>query len=188
MSGNARLVPKVFSVMLEFGGGEALEMMDGSGQFPLHQAVKHSYTGLVRLILAHDPALLARENAMGQTPLELAESLYIRDCTKGNPDIRPTGYRPLEKRNSEEFLNDENDVEEKNDVRRTWKICRECARENPRKRQLISVREAREVARRLAERNKAESLEQERVDRGEESEEEKTDEVDGWLGSGALTM
>ena len=51
-------------------------------------AVKHSYTGFVEVMLASDPALLSRDNAMGQIPLELAESLYVRDCTKGNPNIR----------------------------------------------------------------------------------------------------
>lgn len=172
--------------MLEFGGEEALRMMDGSGQFPLHQAVKHSYTELVKLILGHDPALLARENAMGQTPLELAESLYIRDCTRGNPDIRARGNRPLEDRSWEELFPDERVVTDDN-VRQTREVCRLCAEENPRKRKLVSVTEAREVAKRLADRNKAESEERERVDRGEEKEEEKKkDEVDGWLGMGAL--
>lgn len=33
---NVRLVPEVLSIMLEFGGEAALNMMDGSGQFPLH--------------------------------------------------------------------------------------------------------------------------------------------------------
>lgn len=184
----ARLVPEVLSVMLEFGGEEALQMMDGSGQFPLHQAIKHSYTALVKLMLAHDPALLARENAMGQTPLELAESLYIRDCTSGNPDIRAQGYRPLVDRKCEDFVREGGDDEEGNAIRQTWEVCKQCARENPRKRKLVSVSEAREVAKRLAERNKLASLEQERVDRGEKEEEVKKDEVDGWLGNDALQM
>lgn len=181
-SSRTKLVPEVFTVMLEFGGEEAVKMMDGSGQFPLHQAVKLSYTGLVKLMLEHDPALLVRENAMGQTPFELAESLYIRDCTKGNADIRPYKRRSLEDR----VFHEEKDDEEENDVRKTWQLCRDCAKANPRPRKLISVSEAREVARRLAERNKAntERLERlERVNRGEESaSDEKNDEVDGWLG------
>lgn len=186
-SADAKLVPEVLSIMLEFGGDEALEMMDGSGQFPLHQAVKHSYSELVRLMLAHHPQLLARENAMGQTPLELAESLYIRDCTRRNPDIRRSDYRTLVNRQCEDFVGDESGLEEKNDVRRTWKICRDCAKENPRARKLISVSEAREVARRLAERNKAES-EEDKVQGEEGKKEVKRDEVDGWLDGSALTM
>lgn len=163
--------------------------MDGSGQFPLHQAVKHSYAGLVKVMLEHDPALLTRENAMGQTPLELAESLYVRECTSKNPDIWREGYRRLESRNCEEFVDDvEEDEEAKdkedNDVRATWKVCKEYAIREPRPRRLISVNEAREVARRLAERNKEKNKES-----GKEKEEEKKkDEVDGWLSYGALEM
>ena len=177
--------------MLEFGAEEALTMMDGSGQFPLHQAVKHSYSGLVKLILAHNPALLARENAMGQTPLELAESLYVRDCTKGNPDITRSQYRALEYRQPEEFVDDGKGEArgegEENNIRQTWRVCRECATREPRKRKLVSVSEAREVARRLAERNKARS-EEERVNGGQGKEEVMKDEVDGWLRVGALEM
>lgn len=182
-SSRAKLVPEVFTIMLEFGGEEALKMMDGSGQFPLHQAVKLSYTGLVKLMLEHDPALLVRENAMGQTPFELAESLYIRDCTKGNADIRPWPRSPLEKRAFDEGK----DEEEENDVRKTWQLCKDCAKANPRPRKLISVSEARAVARRLAESNKADAERQEGIDRGDESldDDRKKDEVDRWLGGKA---
>ena len=166
--------------MLDFGGAEALTMMDGSGQFPLHQAVKHSYTGLVELMLQHDPALLARENAMGQTPLELAESLYVRECTKGNPDIRAGGYRPLVQRSCGEFVEQHDGGKgegEKNDVIETWRVIREFAEKEPRPRKLVSVHEAREVARRLADRKKGENERD-----GEEKEEVvKKDEVDEWL-------
>lgn len=172
--------------MLYFGGAEALTMMDGSGQFPLHQAVKHSYTGLVKVMLAHDPALLSRENAMGQTPLELAENLYVRDCTKGNPDINRQGYWRLEDRQFEEFRKEEarGGAEKESEVRNTWQVCREVARREPRGRKLVSVAEAREVARRLAERNKEMKAEE----GGEGKKEVVKDEVDGWLGSGPLVM
>ena len=180
--------PGILSVILEYGGAESLTMMDSSGQFPLHQAVKQSYTGLVRLMLEHDPALLSRENAMGQTPLELAESLYVRDCTQGNPDIRKDGYRKLVDRDAEEFVDsmkqdEKGDEEEKNDIRATWKVCKECAVREPRSRKLVSVNEAREVARRLAERNKAKNEE-----KREGGVKKRTDEVDTWLPFNALKM
>jgi len=188
---NARLVPELLSIMLEFGGGGALTMMDGSGQLPLHQAVKQSYTGLVKIMLAHEPALLSRENAMGQTPLELAESLYIRDCAKGNPDIRICRYRLLEQRGCEDFVEPyrfEGDgigdwEREEKAIRATLEICREWASKEPRARKLVSVSEASEVARRLAERNKARN--QERL---ENTEEFITDEVDTWLGHDPFVM
>lgn len=187
-SRDVTLVPEVFSVMLEFGGADSLNIMDGSGQFPLHQAVKHSYTKLVKLMLAHDPSLSSRENAMGQTPLELAESLYIRDCTSGNPNIKDLGYHSLQERPKKYYRDPQVMMEKKNDVRRTWEICSKCARENPLKRKLISVIEAREVAKRLAERNKEEREKQQRASEGKGKEEEKGDEVSGWLGYDTLRM
>lgn len=187
---NARLVPEVLRIMLEFGGDGALTMMDGSGQFPLHQAVKNSYTGLVEIMLAHNPALLSCENAMGQTPLELAESLYVRDCAKGNPDIRACHYRPLEDRECEEFIrqdkregNGSGDCKQpEKAIRATLKVCREWASKEPRARKLVSVSEAREVARRLAERNKARNQE------SQEDTEKLKDEVDTWLGGDPFVM
>lgn len=188
---NARLVPELLSIMLEFGGGGALNMMDGSGQFPLHQAVKQSYTGLVIIMLAHDPALLSRENAMGQTPLELAESLYIRDCAKGNPDIRVCRYRPLDQRGCEEFVEPfrfegdgiEDWERKERAIGATLEVCRVWAVKEPRARKLVSVSEAREVARRLAERNKARNQEIQG-----DTEEAKKDEVDTWLGHDPFAM
>ncbi|KAL9611524.1 MAG: hypothetical protein Q9167_003849, partial [Letrouitia subvulpina] len=93
------------STMLDFDGAEAaLYMMDGSGQFPLHQAIKALCHPLVELLLERDPSLLDRENAMGQTPLELAHALYVRECTQGNPDIDVRTYEPMDKRRPEDFV------------------------------------------------------------------------------------
>ncbi|KAL8679791.1 MAG: hypothetical protein Q9186_003956 [Xanthomendoza sp. 1 TL-2023] len=201
----SNLAPGTFHILQEFGGAEALTMMDGSGQFPVHVAVKSSHAEMVKLMLEYDPALLARENAMGQTALELAHSMYVRECAKGNPDIRYFGYRPLEQRNAEDFApkdekgeegvgvvdEDEGDEDGNNDITRTWAICKACAEQNPRKRKLVSVVEAREVAKRLADRNKKKwEWMAEESDGGEEGrkKEVKRDEVDGWLAHWALEI
>lgn len=168
-----------------------MTMMDGSGQFPLHQAVKQSYTGLVKIMLAHDPALLNRENAMGQTPLELAGSLYVRDCAKGNPDIRARRYRPLALRSCEDFVEPfrsgddglEDWEREETAIRLTLEVCRDCASKEPRARKLVSVSEAREVAKRLAERNTVRNKESQ-----DYAKEMVGDEVDSWLGNDPFTM
>ncbi|KAL8780967.1 MAG: hypothetical protein Q9213_006218 [Squamulea squamosa] len=163
-SWHSNLAPETFHIMQEFGGREALTMMDGSGQFPLHVAVKSSHVEMVKLILEHDPALLARENAMGQTPLELAHSMYVRECAKRNPDIRHLRYTPIPQRTPKDFVpkdeekgkdgkaTDEDDWH--NQITKTWEVCKAYAEKEPRKRKLVSVNEAREVAKRLADKNK----------------------------------
>ncbi|KAL8636398.1 MAG: hypothetical protein Q9226_009261, partial [Calogaya cf. arnoldii] len=182
---HSNLAPETFNILQEFGGAEALTMMDGSGQFPLHVAVKSSYVAMVKLMLEHDPALLETENAMGQTPLELAHSMYVRECAKGNPDIRHQGYIPIDQRKTEDFKpkEDEEDDEDRNkDITRTWEICKAFAAREPRKRKLVSVNQAREVSKRLADKNK---IKKEQTEEAEQEEGEKgkfkTDEVDTWL-------
>ncbi|KAL8950980.1 MAG: hypothetical protein Q9222_003014 [Ikaeria aurantiellina] len=182
------LAPEIFTIMLGYGGGEALTMMDGSGQFPLHSAVKTSSPEVVKLILEHDPALLARENAMGQTPFELAHSMYVRDCAKGNPNIRSSIYIPLDQRGAKDFVKDMDvDGEWNNNITKTWEICKQFSEKHPRERKLVSVNEAREVAKRLAAKKKKET--EKRMAAEEQGVQEvKSDEVDAWLGHGALVM
>lgn len=181
---------EVLDAILEYSGGEDLMMMDGSGQFPLHQAVKTRIPNIVARMLAYDPALLWRENAMGQTPLELAEALYIRHCTSENPDI---GHecKKLQDQNPEHFLpkkdgkNWGEDAEaEVDDVVRTWRICQASAVAHPGVRKLISVSESREVAKRLAEQTQREDTTEssgEGNEDGEKKKEEFKDEVSRWL-------
>ena len=213
-----RMVPEIFTIMLEFGGSTALTIMDGSGQFPLHQAVKAHYVPLVRLMLEHDPSLLHRENAMGQTPLELAHSLYVLEVTGRNPSIRPHFYKQLHKRDASEFIAGNDDVNktatkmgfqvkdvppglsglgepstdwEQNRIRNgseqvaTYRICEEWADRTKGdkvlgRRRMISVFEAREVAKRLADRQKAQR-EKEMAGKADRYHGKKTDEVDMWL-------
>ena len=168
----SRLSPEIFDVLMAFGGEEAVGMMDSSGQFPLHVAVKNSYVDMVKKLIAYDPALLSRENAMGQTSLELAHTMYLQDCTKGIPNVRASDHTPLETRAPEEFIEDreaykrartrrawydgysEDDWD--NDIVRTYRLCNQTAKEHPRDRKLVSVNEAREVAKRLAAQKKRE--------------------------------
>lgn len=181
---------EILEAILAFSGGEDLIMIDSSGQFPLHQAVKTRVPNIVARMLAHDPALLWRENAMGQTPLELAESLYIRHCTSGNPDIKPQ-YKPMQDLEMEHFLariddhnRDKDDSgAEINDVVRTWRICQASAATHPGKRKLISVSESREVAKRLlTEQTKTTDSDREQDDDDEDRNKEFKDEVSRWLG------
>ncbi|KAL8927248.1 MAG: hypothetical protein Q9208_002424 [Pyrenodesmia sp. 3 TL-2023] len=189
--------PAVVAFLLESGGKEATRMMDSSGQFPLHSAVKASHAAMVKVMLEHDPALLCQENAMGQTPLELAHSMYIRCCTEGNPDIRIDEYKLLGRRDPEHFnelsvqddsvkeSDKESDEEWDNSMTRTWKLCKRFADQEPRSRKLVSVNEAREVAKRLAETGRKWEIEYEAArEKDAGGQETVSDEVSGWLGYG----
>lgn len=198
------LPAEIFPILLDFGGEEALTMMDGSGQFPLHQAVKASHTAMVKLIVEHDPALLFRENAMGQTPLELAHSMYVRFCTRGNPNIRHSGFKALARRDPEDFVEKKKNGDGMEDeggwpnenwtgaMTHTWTVCKRVAEKEARGRKLVSVNEAREVAKRLAERKKRDSEEKAERKEGEREEkgkkQVKEDEVDKWLDYGDLQL
>ncbi|KAI4103740.1 MAG: hypothetical protein L6R37_003668 [Teloschistes peruensis] len=198
----SRLPSSTLTVLLDFGGAEAVRMMDGSGQFPLHLAVKSRHTGIVKLLLEHDPALLGRENAMGQTAAELAWSMLVQDVVKdGNPDIRRSScrYTCLENRAAEDFAEGSEDDTKADEeegasaIEEIWKIIKETAAREPkaRERKLVSVNEAREVARRLADKKKKERESMEKADEGEGEKKEQVvekDEVAEWLGWNALSM
>lgn len=204
----SRLPASTLTILLEFGGAEAVRMMDGSGQFPLHLAVKSRHTEVFRLLLEHDPALLGRENAMGQTAAELAWSMLVQEVVRdGNPDIRGSSSRTrLENKAAEDFAEgSESDTEADDEeegtsaIEKIWKIIKETAEREPkaRVRKLVSVNEAREVARRLAdkkkkERESVESADDEEGGRdGAAKKKEKVvekDEVAEWLGHNALSL
>lgn len=168
--------PEVFKVLLKYMSGEELTMLDGSGQRPLHEAVKQQRHELVELMIQSNPALLHMENAMGQTPLEVAESLYIRNFIDHPPDMRYQHSRtlPTQDRAPHHFLPGREELELKREPAHvlTWKICRRAAEEHAGRvtRKLVSVNEAREVAKRLAEKKKQERAMRERQE-AERSEE-----------------
>ena len=151
---------------------EAFFMLDGSGQRPLHQAVKQFRHDLVGMLIRHNPALLHMENAMGQTPLELAESVYTQHVTTHPPEERymkrQNGRKGLgwNGRGWEMELKEGLETREYWKRETTWKVCRDGAGEMER-RKLVSVSEAGEVARRLAEREKKRRLEAEEKARKE---------------------
>ncbi|MCJ1430937.1 hypothetical protein MMC27_000287, partial [Xylographa pallens] len=165
----------VFALLATHMTGEEVVMLDGSGQRPIHQAVKQHRCALVATMLRLYPSLLYMENAMGQTPLELADSLYVRHVMDRAPKMQDQPPQPLlENRDPSDFVpGQEWDRLESDtplpdtDVVETWRVCKEAAerQEGGIVRKLVSVTEAAEVARRLAEKKKRERLEREAQER-----------------------
>ncbi|KAL9100781.1 MAG: hypothetical protein Q9187_009323, partial [Circinaria calcarea] len=90
--GESKIEPATLESLSQFLRGDELRTMDGSGQLPLHQAMKENACGHVDVIIKMDPSLLFYENAMGQTPLELADSLYVRHYTDEAPSLQQDRY------------------------------------------------------------------------------------------------
>lgn len=186
-------------ILLTHMPAEALSMLDGSGQRPLHQAVKQFRHELVAMLLRRHPALLHMENAMGQTPLELAEALYIQYVTTTVPGEQQRHHGRAMPRALEwlgklmEKERGEDGDWEAGRRESTWRVCRDRAvggglvgkgsggglggkgsgsglgeegsgrglGGEGLRRKLVSVSEAGEVARRLAEREKQRRMERE---------------------------
>ena len=174
----------IYRLVSYYGTGEDLRIMDGSGQYPLHQVIKSKFYDIAELMIQRDPSLLWKENAMGQTPLELIESLYIRHCISENPNINPSKPREIENREPERFTEDSAAKADADPVLKTWQVCKSYAAIHSGKRKLISVSEARAVGMRLAEQQKVKSEKQRELN-GEEDgteQQEPRDEVSDWLG------
>ena len=150
-----RVSPAVLEVLHEFTNGDDLVLMDGSGQFPLHQAVKASHLEIVKFFINKNPSLLMRENAMGQTPLELAASMFVLHSATTIPTVVLPNYHrgptPIQDREPHTFLPDYVDETQQGPASvRVYRLCKEIATAHPHPRKLVSVAESSEVACRLA--------------------------------------
>lgn len=132
-----------------------LELLDRSGNTPVHEAVKKGLAQVLELMLDRRPDLLYRENATGSTPLEMAVDAWINDTTRQAPR-RPLDYNndsPLWQnavsRDPSFFVKGKN----LRSMQETMlQVCRKWAQQQPRKRRLVSLFEANEVAKRLTAR------------------------------------
>lgn len=144
---------EILKLLLECSNGADLVMMDGSGQLPLHVAVKMSYQEIVRFLVEENPALLYRENAMGQTPLELAETMWLQHHMKNPPNLESMWNNRQRPTRSFGFFPGDRNADEQNVVK-TWLVCKEAAAKYSTKRTLVSLNDANEVSKRLAKKGK----------------------------------
>ncbi|KAL1954703.1 hypothetical protein VTO42DRAFT_807 [Malbranchea cinnamomea] len=148
----------VMRVLLDFAkptGQKHLELLDGAGNTPLHDAVRYQLPRILRLMLDHRPDLLSRENAVGCTPLDLARESWIAEVTANPPTIEyesNRGSRSLIDRKPETFVSDKTNT--RSERRIIYDLCSKKASEAAgQKRKLVTLFEANEVAKRLALKN-----------------------------------
>ncbi|PWY77072.1 ankyrin repeat protein [Aspergillus heteromorphus CBS 117.55] len=138
-----------------------LDVLDGAGSTPVHEAVKKQLPQTFKLMLNYRPDLLYRENATGSTPLELAVDKWTAEATFNPPPSLIDG-----KSSEEEVRNEVRDVlrrwpesfepdypaKSQSERHQIYTAACEGVVERPHKRKLVSLNEANEVARRLAAR------------------------------------
>jgi len=168
----------ILTALLDSSSGADLSLVDGSGDTPLHIAIRNRVPEFTRLIAARAPALLHRENATGRTPLEVARDAWTADVFAHPPSIEPRGGTPFSivpyyyGVSPEEFDSvaapaadfATGDAERKarrrarmSAVEATWRVCEEIGhgvQDSAVRRKLVSLAEANEVARRLAARQR----------------------------------
>lgn len=138
---------------------QALRMLDGTGDTPLHTILKSDVgTAVLRAVLDLDPSLLSYENAVGRTPAEMAHDRYlavrVRALPGGSgyyqtPDLvndQPQSFIKTAK--CEEAHEHEHDTA----IARNWRLCAAVLESSGQpKRTLVSLNSANLVAKRLGE-------------------------------------
>ncbi|KAF2738451.1 ankyrin [Polyplosphaeria fusca] len=184
----------VMRILLEFAactGNEHLEVLDSTGDTPVHFAVKTQKQKWLKVILEYRPDLLCRENSVGRTPYELAEDAYIASCASNAPQVAANhSYgNSILHQPAETFLEDYVEVE-RTSTESIWRLCEMFMKEHPQKRRLVSLLDANEVAKRLAHRQKkSETASRYRsgydsdAESDQAGEEDHVDEVSQWYSS-----
>lgn len=146
-------------LLLEFSKGEDLGLVNSEGDTPLHAVVRYGADHILRIMLSCRPDLLFRENASGRTPYEMAEDAHLaQNVFNSPPSIEGKQHRYYTEAPSSKILQRSTGsfVQGKPDSRNTsekvWDVCREFKEKSDRgkKRKLVSLMEANEVAKRLA--------------------------------------
>ncbi|KAI2134268.1 hypothetical protein LOY86_006541 [Ophidiomyces ophidiicola] len=169
---------EMLQVMLQATGGKELYILDGEGNYPIHQAVRRRCTRLVRVMLDMDPSLALLENATGATPLELSENKYFSavlaslkqgsskiceversELWDGTPCVYSSIYRnwyyhTTEPKFSEPFKGEDEDrprfLSNNRQDGRMYRMLQDIIVNNPLKRKLVSLQDANQLVKRLA--------------------------------------
>ncbi|KAK7745490.1 hypothetical protein SLS53_002988 [Cytospora paraplurivora] len=153
---------EVLRMLLRYSKGQELGTLDAGGDTPLHMLIRQqAEPAIIKEILAFDPQLLYRENAVGVTPADVAHDMYVRSCV---PEPRwQYSFGSQDKSIAEVLLNKDPGVfaweagegrtykEPSSRIQEIYDLITEFADAHPGKRQLVSLHEANEVARRIGE-------------------------------------
>ncbi|KAI1776724.1 ankyrin [Hypoxylon cercidicola] len=148
---------EILKVILEYSRGAELKLFNGSGDTVLHTAILRHLPEHVGVLLAQNPELLCRENAVGRTPGEIAYDLFVNSKVDGLDSIvivndGESSASKLERWPPETFLHPEPQRSGSKRKERTWHIAEEYLAKVSGKRRLVSLNEANDVAKRLGDK------------------------------------
>ena len=173
----------VLNIILERSEGKDLEILNGAGDYILHTLVRKRNERLVEFLVKYRPAMLYWENATGMTPIDVAETQYLRGVIESPPKLTTNTHYKIEsepeshfatrhkeknggQKRIEEILDvSEEDLKDKCAAWRMDRLLKKLAEKYPGSRRLVSVIEANEVARRLAGEQQKQNAETRRRER-----------------------
>ncbi|KAK4105306.1 ankyrin [Parathielavia hyrcaniae] len=159
-----RMIKMLISISPETAK-QALSMLDGTGDTPLHTLLaKDADPAIVRTLVDFDPSLLCCENAVGRTPAEVAHDRYLGDkiqCPEYGRYRYDESVSSLVNTPASQFVlkskkpdSEAREHEAKTVVAKNWRLCADImARNGQPKRTLVSLHSANLVAQRLGERH-----------------------------------
>jgi ankyrin repeat protein len=142
--------PEIFQILLERSRGADLEIMDGAGDYPLGVLVQSKNFHITETLIKYNPALIYKENAMGMTILDIVDNAYLHERLNDPPSTEYPRHVSVMDRNAAEFQPGRQDSVPETTATRNWRIVHEAASLRPGKRQLVSLFDVNEVAKRLA--------------------------------------
>lgn len=110
---STKSVVKTMKLILEYSGGDELNMLNSAGDTCLHTAVSQGELAIIRTLVDFRPQLMFRENAVGRTPAEVARDKVAARVFKRPDDLRyryyaeaPSKALDLKTRDEEDFVLD----------------------------------------------------------------------------------
>lgn len=156
-------------MILKTTGGKELYIMDGTGNYPIHQAVRSLMVQLAEVMLEFDPALAQLENATGVTPLELSGSKLLDSQLSHSSELSwgvLTGKKPSRRNDTtkdygSQHKNNDSKAESTDardpspfssldsPERQMWELLSNTVSGNQSKRKLVSIHDANLLVKRL---------------------------------------
>ncbi|KAK8874319.1 ankyrin repeat protein [Apiospora arundinis] len=183
----------MLKLLLEYSGGQDLDILNGSGDTVAHSAVLRQLPEQMRVMLEKNPKGLHRENAVGRTPAEMAYDAFISQMVAPPRDVaichnysRNNVATTLVEDSPQAFL-DKKNKDKLSRKERVWEVVQDFMARYPDKRRLVSLNEANDVARRLGEnyswqryytKQTKTDVEAQELNDEEKEEEDKKEEVD----------